>query len=314
MLKLIELVIIMKSILSMTFFSREKRNNTIKKSDYNRRQLIIGLFESNEPISTKQLSYKTGVAYSVAYENVESFIKSGIVTAVTIAQHKARRDSKYELTNNGKIIAFAVCADERRVIGDKKNDLQKIFQPQRGSDSMTFFVNMILLNSITNGLQRYVIEFLRNLVESAETSNEPNLWKIAQNGVSEAKPSELQMLQKSVLQALEGLDESQKDVVIQYYKTKTTDLLFDTSMKSHNSAMQELARKSSKDPEGIFTKFGCRDRNCGYTQDELYLKMKDVIVRVFSGGLQCPKCNRFTPESKVSNKIGFREKISTASK
>jgi len=309
MLKLIESVIIVKSILSTTFFSREKRNNTIKKSNDNRRKLIIGLFENNEPISTKQLSYKTGIAYSVTYENIENFLKSGIVTAVTVAQHKARRDSKYELTNNGKIIAFAVCSDERRVIGNKKNDLLKIFQPQRGSDSLTFFVNAVLLNCVTNNLYRYVINFLEELVESAELSNDPNLWKIAQNGINEAKSSELQQLQKSVLQALEGLDESQKDVVIQYYKTKTTDMMFDSSMKSHNSSMQELARKSSKDPEGVFTKFQCRNQNCGFAQDELYLKMEDVIVRVFSGGLQCPKCNRFTSEPKIPNKKGFRDKI-----
>lgn len=269
------------------------------------------MLESSIPLSKQQLSNKTDASFGFVYDMIDALVKAGYVRPLVVAQHKARKDSKYELTQAGTLIALAISVDEKRIIGDKTHILQKIFQPKRGDDSLTYFVRCVLLNSTTNGLQRYVLEFVRNLIESSETSDEPNLWKIAQNGVSDVKPSELDMLKKSVLQALSGLDTSQKDMVIQFYKTKATNMLFDTAMKSRDAKMQELARKTSRDVEGIFTRFECRNKRCGFQQDELYLKMEDVILRVFSRGIQCPKCKRLVTETKSHDRKGFRDRIPT---
>lgn len=293
----------------ITFFSKEKRHGKLKVGDANRRKIIISLLETKSPPSARQLSARSKAPYTETYDNIKKFVKSGYVKPIVVAQHSARTDSKYELTLGGKLVALAISVDDNKVLGDVTDTLQKIFQPERGSDSLTFFVKYVLLNASTKGLQRYVLEFVRNLIESSETSDEPNLWKIAQNGASNAKPSELDTLKKSVLQALSGLDASQKDTVIQFYKTKATDMMFDTAMKSHNAKMQELARKTSRDDEGIFTRFECKNKRCGFQQDELYLKMEDVILRVFSGGIPCPKCKRL--ETKSHDRKGFRDRIQT---
>ncbi len=289
-----------------TFFSREKRYGKLKIGDKNRRQILITMLENALPLSIKQITTKSEVPYTDTHDYVKTFVKTNFVVPIVVAQHSARRDSKYELTDGGKLMALAVSVDEKRVIGDKTVELQKIFQPKRGSDPLTFFVQSVLLNCIDNDMQRYVLEFIRNLVESAETSDEPNMWKIAQNGVNEAKPSELRSLSKSVLQALSVLDDSQKDTVIQFYKTKTTNLLFDTAMRSHDSALQELARMTSRDPDGVFIKLQCKNRKCFYTRDDFYLKMEEVIIMTFSGGLVCPKCNKLITDSHTHNKKGFR--------
>ncbi|MCV0392764.1 MAG: hypothetical protein K5790_05650 [Nitrosopumilus sp.] len=288
-----------------TFFSREKRHGKLKVGDKNRREVLITMFEFHSPISIKQLSAKSGVPYTDTHDYVKTFVKTNFVTPLIVAQHSARKDSKYELSDGGKLMALAVSVDEKRVMGDQTVILQKIFQPERGSDPMTFFVRTVLLNCINNGIQRYVLEFIRNLVENAETSSEPNLWKIAQNGVNQAKSSEIHALSNAVLQALSILDESQKDTVIQYYKTKTTNLLFDTAMRSHDSSLQELARMTSRDPEGVYVKFECKNKKCACILNELYLKMEDVIVMTFSGGIPCPKCNRIVSKH-IRNDKGFR--------
>lgn len=264
------------------------------------------MLENSKPLSVPQLSNKSNVPYAVTYRDMEDFIKSGLVTPIVTAHHKARKDSKYELTDGGKLMALAICVDEKRVLGDRALELQKIFQPERGGDPLTFFVRSVLLNGVNNGLQRYVLDFIRNLIEIAETSNEPNLWKLAQNGVNGAKPSELHALSNAVLQALHSLDDSQKDTVIQYYRTKATDLLFDKAMRSRDSTLQELARMTSRDPEGVFIKFECKNRKCGYVEVGLYVKMEDVIIMTFSGGLSCPKCGKLNTDSRTHDRKGFR--------
>jgi len=262
------------------------------------------MVENKLPLSIPQLSNKSNVSYGFTYQTIEDFVKSGVVSPIVAAHHKARKDSKYELTDVGKMIALAICVDEKLVLGDRTADLRKIFQPVRGTDALTFFVRSVLLNGVNNGLQRYVLEFIRNILQIAEFSTEPNLWKIAQDGGVEARPSEVQGLKKSVIQALYSLEEPDRDTVLQYYKTMTTNHLFTLSMHSHDVVLQNLAKESSRDPDGIYIPFECK--KCGYENDHWYNKMEDIIVKVFTGGWQCPKCNKLISDFQTKRK-GFRD-------
>jgi len=44
-----------------------------------------------------------------------------------------------------------------------------------------------------------------------------------------------------------------------------------------------------------------------YQNEQLYIKMEDLILRTFSGGLSCVKCHRLVPISKNQQKHGFRK-------
>jgi DNA-binding PadR family transcriptional regulator len=284
----------------LTFFSIVDRNKELKVGDKHRRQLLITLLESNEALSKRQLNNYTDASFGFVYDTIDSFVKAGYVKPLVVANHKARKDSKYELTEAGKLIALAIAVDQNRVIGDRTAELQKIFQPQQGFDDLTHFIHGVLLHSVTNGLQRWVLEFIRDVIKEAEVSSEPNLWKIARDGFTAVKPSEAESLRKSVLQALNSLSDSEKDTVIQYYRNMVIEKMFTDSMKSHNSRLQTLAKESQRDSEGVYFIFQCT--KCGYQDEHMYMKMDDVIVEVFTRGKICPKCNRLILDSKKSQK------------
>ena len=284
----------------LTFFGRERRNNSLRKSDYHRRQIIITMIESDSFLSVRAISNESGVNYSVTYEMIEKFVKSGLVTPKLVAQHKARRDSKYQLTKDGKMIALAICFDEKRVLGKNHVELQNVFQPERGTDSLSFFVNTVMLNAINRGLENYVLRFLRNTIQFMESLSEPvNPLRIAQKAAGEASPSEIDTLRNCIIQALYGLSESEKDTIIQFYKTMITQTIFGLAMQSHNSKLERLATMSSKNPDGIFIPFQCK---CDYVNDELYVKMEDVILKIFAGGWQCPSCGKIVSDSQIDLK------------
>jgi len=280
----------------ITFFSTVDRNKELKVGDKHRRQLLIAMLESKEPLSKPQLTNKTDASSGFVYDAIDTFVKVGYTKPLVVAQHKARKDSKYELTDGGKILALAIAVDQNRVLGDRMAELQKIFQPQQGLDDLTCFVFGVLLHSVTNGLQRWVLEFIRDVIKEAEMSNEPNMWKIARDGFTAVKPSEVGLLSKSVLQALSSLSDSERDTVIQYYRNMVIEKMFASSMKSHNGHLQSLAKESQRDSEGVYLLFQCN--KCGYQDDRMYVKMEEVIIDVFTKGKICPKCNRLILDGK----------------
>jgi len=260
------------------------------------------MLESDVLLSVPQLVNKSDASYGFTYDTIDEFVRAGLVKPRITAHHKARKDSEYELTDIGKMIALAVSVDEKRLIGNRRADLQKIFQPDIKLGILNYFLRTVMLNAINKGLERYVLRFVRNFIEIAESLDEPNLWKIAENGTAFAIPSELQLLKEAVLNAFYSLSDDEKNTVTQRIKNMTINIIFDHSMYHGNSRLEKLATMSQEDKDGIYMGFECK---CGYRNEQLYVKMEDIIVKTFSGGLECPKCGRLTSDSQTQRK-GFR--------
>lgn len=281
----------------ISLFGLEKRSNVLKKTSKNQRAIIKELFYNNSSISIHHLSKNTKIVTSVIREIIETFVKVGYVTSIITSQHKARRDSGYKLTKLGLIPAIAVLVDEKQLIGNKKRDrLLEIFQPNKEADPINIFVCNVMINAINrNNLEEYVLNFIRNSYEYAETIHEPNIWKFAE-GVVVASTLEIQPIRECISKALETLSDSEREIVVQFYKSNITSMIFNFGMQSHNLYIQKIATMSSKDPEGLYLPVTCK---CGYSNDQAYFKMEDIISKIFIGGLECPKCLRVIRTNKI---------------
>jgi len=285
----------------ISLFGREKRTNTLKKTSKNQRSIIKELFYSDSTPSTYQLNKKTNIVTSVVREIIETFVKAGYVTSITTAQYPRRRDVGYKLTKLGLISTIAVLVDEKQIIGNKKRDyLLEIFQPEKGADPINIFCCNVMINAVNRkNLDDYVLNYIRNSYEYAETVHEPNIWKFAK-GVVEASMMEAKPIRECISIALETLLDSEKDIVIQFYKSNTVSMIFNFGMQSHNLQIQKIATMSSKDPEGLYLPITCK---CGHSDEQAYFKMEDILLRAFIGGLECPKCNRIIRNKKGQNQI-----------
>lgn len=291
----------------ITFFGRERRNNSLRKSVKNRRSIVKTMLDSNSPLSIREISNKADVPYAVTFDTIQNFVKSGFVASKLIALYKARKDSKYELTKSGKMIALVVNVDENRVLGNRRTELQNIFQPERGTDALNLFTNTVMLNAINHGLDNFVLRFLRNTIEFLESLSEPaNPLRLAEKAVGEALPSEIKALKDSIVQALSSLSELDKDVVVQYYRNATIQMLFGHAMQSHDLKIQRLATMSQRDQDGIYIPFKCK---CDYMNDQLYVKMEDVLVKIFTGGWECPSCLRIVSDKQTKIRNNENPKI-----
>lgn len=256
------------------------------------------MLDSNSPLSIREISNKADVPYAVTFDTIQNFVKSGFVASKLIAQYKARKDFKYELTKGGKMVALVVNVDENRVLGNRRTELQNIFQPERGTDALTLFTSTVMLNAINRGLDNYVLRFLRNTIEFLESLSEPaNPLRMAEKAVGESLPSEVKTLKDSVIQALYSLSESDKETVVQYYRNTIIQMLFAQAMQSHNLKLQRLATMSQKDSDGIYIPFQCK---CDYMNDQLYVKMEDIIIKIFTGGWECPSCCRIISDQQTA--------------
>lgn len=265
------------------------------------------MLESKEPLSIGKLSNKSTVVTSVVRENIENFIKCGLVSPIITAQYKARRDSSYELTKDGKMVALAISHEEKRILGNSRVQLQYVFQPERGQDALSFFVNTVMLNAINHGLDNYVLRFLRNTFQFLESLSEPaNPLRIAEKVVGEALPSEINILKESIIHALYSLSEPDKEAVVQYYRNAIIQMLFSHAMQSHDLKLQTLATMSQKDSEGIYIPFQCK---CDYINDQLYVKMEDIIIKTFTGGWECPSCRRIISDQQTDLRNTRKSKI-----
>lgn len=283
----------------ISLFGREKRTNELKKTTLHQRSIIKELLYSDLPLSIYQLNNKTKIVTSVIRDIIETFVKVGYVTFKEIRKHPKRRDYGYKLTKYGLIPALAVLIDEKLVIGHKKKDyLLEIFQPDKGADPINVFVCNVMINAINrNNLQEYVLNFIRNSYEYAETVNEVNVWKFAE-GIVEASVLEIQPIRECISKALETLSDSEREIVVQFYKSNITSVLFNFGMQSHNLYIQKIATMSSKDAEGLYLPVTCK---CGYSNDQAHFKMEDIILKAFIGGLECPKCLRVIKTNKIDH-------------
>lgn len=177
--------------------------------------------------------------------------------------------------------------------------LQRIFQPPPESDAMRIFTCYVMLNAIDRGLQDYVLRYLRNVVELSETAPDTIFWYEGVEG-AEALFEEEKALRGCVIAALSNLSHSDKETAIQYYRNLIIQGLFNYSVVSHNRKLQELARMSQMDREGVYTQFSCK---CGYRNENVYVKMEDVLIRIFTGRWKCPKCNRSFSHAKKRGSI-----------
>jgi len=250
--------IIMKKLNENTFFAKEQRYKKLKIGDKHRRQLLITLLENNNPLSIRQWSNISEVPYADARKYVRNFVKAGLISPIITAQYASRKDSVYELSKIGLMYALAISFDQKRILGNRINELRKIFQPERGISTLNHFMFNVMLNMVNHNVTDYVLRFLRDIIELTESSSEPNLWKFAQEGIMEAKPSELSALKESVLQSLNSSTDSEKNMVIKNYKSMYVRQLFDLGMRHNNTRYEKLASISEEDKDGIFMGFECR--------------------------------------------------------
>ncbi|MEM3062871.1 MAG: hypothetical protein QW303_04935, partial [Nitrososphaerota archaeon] len=201
----------------VTFFTKGTRTKEITIGDKNRRKLIITLLESQELLSAKKLSAKSGIAYATTHQELNKFVISGFIKPHNVATYKRIQHSKFELTKDGILVGLAIKFDQGDVMGVQVTDtLVRVLEPDNKAAPINRFMQSVLVNALSRGLIDYVLRFLRDLVKEREISQDLDMWKMAAKGITEAKPSEVDRLGVAVIQTLGNCSEIERNTLVQF--------------------------------------------------------------------------------------------------
>src|SRR5487761_402893 len=288
----------------VTFFEKNKKSGALKEICTSRRAIIIAMLKSNEPMFNSQISRRADVPPSVVYETTGTFVRAGLARRVPVAIHRARQDSKYELTAQGVEVALGVSYEEKQVLDlDYKALFQRILQSRPAEDPYAKLTDSYLTQVLERGLVKYLVEFVSFGVQAAERASlmgRKNVeWRTMPMGVGsllgERKEAEEKILIDCLMSAVASLSEEDRYLVLQDVKNNLVQGLFNMARITGNRALLSLAARSQSEPDVLLLPLKCE---CGH-YEERHLRMYEILLHAYAlKKYNCSRCGQIVNTDK----------------
>lgn len=293
----------------IVFFKKKGRSDEFTVDAETNRKIITAILRRGDALTYRQISSEANVSFSTAYEKVNLFVKAGLVKPLQIAKHNHRQDHKYDLIRDGIIAGVVVDYESPIPSGvDHVPLLQKAFQSKPGTDSVRIFFNWYMLNALDRGLLDYIVRFLKasilfwekqSFIEQTRSADKD--WQTVRVLLGKSVPTqhEEKILRECIFSAYMNLNEDDKLVVTQYFKSQIENVRFHTSLLNEDRKEQILTARSQSDSNHFILSFKCTE--CDYINNQLPVPATEAIANALIGkGVICPSCNAEIKEQKVA--------------